>query len=169
MTKEIELTQGKFATVDDEDFKDLSRYKWFAHSPDGQRWYAMRNKKLFNGRKTTISMHVYLMKSSERATIDHIDGNGLNNTRKNLRFATNKQNCSNSKISKNNTSGYKGVHFYTRTGRWQAFIHNDYKKIHLGYFDSPEDAARAYDRAAVRYHGEFASLNFPAKKSQPVT
>lgn len=160
MTKEVKLSRNKVAIVDDEDFEKVSRYKWSASNPSSRNWYAIRNIRLPDGRKTTISMHTYLM---GRLMVDHIDGNGLNNTRNNFRGATNQENCCNSCTPSNNTSGFKGVHFYGRTGRWQAYIHFNRKKIHLGYFDTAEEAAKAYDEAAIKYHGEFSRLNFSEK------
>jgi len=93
----------------------------------------------------------------QELSIDHVDGNGLNNQKANLRVASHAENCANRRINRNNTSGFKGVS--KNKERWQAYIRVAYRQIHLGYFDTPEEAAEAYDRAAIAYFGEFAKTN----------
>ena len=99
--------------------------------------------------------------------VDHVDGDSLNNLRTNLRIATNAQNMHNRKVSKNNKIGFKGVyekgHCLTGapTGRYAATLRVDGRTEHVGYFGSPEEAARAYDRRAIEVRGEFARTNFP--------
>lgn len=94
--------------------------------------------------------------------VDHIDGNGLNNQRSNLRIATHLQNQRNRQhMNKNNSSGYRGVTWCKGAGRWMAQLSLNYKHVHLGLFDSPIDAAIAYDHAVIEHFGEFASTNFP--------
>ena len=88
--------------------------------------------------------------------IDHVDNDGTNNAIRNLRKATPNQNMWNSKISVANTSGHKGVCFHRRIGKWISNLKVNNKKIHLGYFDTAEDAAKAHNEAAVKYHGSFA-------------
>jgi len=92
--------------------------------------------------------------------VDHEDRNYLNNQRSNLRLATKSQNQANSNLRIDSTSGYKGVTWHVRIMRWQAKIQVRKTRIFLGYFKTPEEAARAYDKAAKRYFGEFANLNF---------
>lgn len=92
---------------------------------------------------------------------DHANGDGLDNRRSNLRAATPSQNSANQRRSSRNTSGYKGVGWYARTSRWRAYLGTGGKQHHLGYFGSPEAAARAYDAAARAQWGEFARVNFP--------
>ena len=99
------------------------------------------------------------MKPEKGYVIDHIDGNSLNNQKNNLRICTQSQNCSNQKIGKSNTSGYKGVSYNKGQGKYNSRIRFNKKLIHLGYFVNLKDAARAYNEAAVKYHGEFANLN----------
>lgn len=91
--------------------------------------------------------------------IDHINGNGLDNRRKNLRLVTKSQNMMNRGIQKNNTSGFMGVSFHKATGRWRAYIKKDKKQFYLGLFDNKKDAAIAYNEATKFYHGEYAYLN----------
>lgn len=96
--------------------------------------------------------------------VDHEDGDKTNNAIKNLRLATPSENAANAhKLRRNNTSGFRGVSFYKLTGRWTAKINVNRRLRHLGYFDSAEAAARAYDRAAITHFGQFASCNFPPK------
>lgn len=91
--------------------------------------------------------------------IDHVNGNGLDNRRVNLRFASRSENCSNCRPSRNNRSGYKGVHWHKGAKKWRSQIKTNGKRIHLGYFENKNDAARAYNEAAIRLHGSFARLN----------
>lgn len=98
--------------------------------------------------------------------LDHVDGNGLNNTRANLRPATNAQNNHNERLRATNTSGYKGVHWVRTNSKWRAEIRIDGRNRHFGYFVDPLDAARAYDAAARSAFGAFACLNFPLDGEQ---
>jgi hypothetical protein len=148
--KEIQLTQGQTALLDDEDYDVVSQYKWYA-SRNGNTFYAMRR----DGRRL-VSMHSMITGFS---LVDHRDGDGLNNQRANLRKASHAQNMQNQMVSVNNTSGYKGVHFAFEKRKWQARIMANGKRISLGLFATPEEAALAYNDAAERLHGEFARLN----------
>lgn len=160
--KEIRINTKAYGTktvlIDDEDFNRVSKYKWFIHL-NGYSYYAIRKQK--DGR--TITMHRFLMGVTGRHNfVDHIDGNSLNNQRDNLRICTHAQNMANSGVQKNNKLGYKGVWLNKRPDRkkkYQASIMANKKVISLGLFYTPEDAARAYNAAAVKYHGEFARLN----------
>jgi hypothetical protein len=98
--------------------------------------------------------------------VDHANGNGLDNRRSNLRLATGTQNNANRRLASNSTSGFKGVNLYKRTGRWRAHIAIHRQQKHLGYFRTAEEAARAYDIAALALFGEFALINFPKEISQ---
>jgi hypothetical protein len=95
--------------------------------------------------------------------VDHIDGNGLNNTRANLRICTIAENVRSSRRRTDNGSGYKGVGFHKASGKWVARIVTNGEKMYLGLYESPEQAAAVYDLAAHKYHGEFARLNFPER------
>jgi hypothetical protein len=156
--KKIELTQGKFAIVDDGDFEKLNKYKWHVHK-SGYRFYAERNERRGFGR-ITAKMHREITNAPNDMYVDHIDGDGLNNTRSNLRVCTNAQNQYNSRKPSNNTSGFKGVSWHKRNKKWLARIKVNNKQNNLGYFDSLIEAAQAYDEAAKRYYGTFANLNF---------
>lgn len=158
MTKEIVLTNGKVALVDDEDFDKLNAVKWY-YRKEG---YAVGNlPSPEKGMYPKVLMHRYIMDAQKGQQIDHINGDKLDNRKENLRVAnasTNKANCG---LRKSNTSGYKGVSKATgkRNKQWTAEIKVNYKRKNLGYFYTPEEAAEAYNKAAIEAFGEFAKLN----------
>lgn len=156
-TKLIPLTKGKVAVVDEADYAALSQYKWSARK-DGNRYYAERNSHLGDGTRIHVQMHQEIL--GEKYT-DHINGDGLDCRRENLRPATHSQNRYNRGAQSNNTSGYKGVIWDKKRLKWQANIQASGKRFFRGYFGTAEDAARAYDEMALVLHGEFAKLNFP--------
>ncbi len=150
---------GHVALIDDAD----------AHIAECRRWsvsvrplanYAMAN---IGGRVQT--MHTYLLGNPDR-DIDHINGNGLDNRRSNLRLATESQNMANRGKQRNNTSGFKGVHWSQKHGKWKAEICCNRHRQHLGLFIDPVEAAHAYDSKARELFGEFARLNFPREGEQ---
>ena len=152
--KEIQLTQGKVALVDDEEFEKLNQFKWCAKK-DGNTFYAIRGIRI--GSKTqTIQMHNFIMNGKG---VDHIDHNGLNNQKSNLRFCTQSENMMNRSKGGNCTSIYKGVSFHKRDKIWRAKIHINGKDIHLGNFISEIEAAKAYNNKAIELFCEFANLN----------
>jgi len=154
--KEIPLTQGKVALIDDEDFVLIKSHKWHAHF-DGRNWYSITNIK-DNRKRTTLRMHRLILDAKYGEEIDHRDGNGLNNTRANLRFCTNNQNQANRRKRKDHKySNHKGVTYNGR--QWRSKIRHNYEVINLGHFDTEEGAARAYNKALKKYHGDFAKLN----------
>jgi hypothetical protein len=152
--KNIQLTQGKVAIVDDADFEWLSQWPWFFSTG-----YAIRREGKLFGRKN-IMMHRLIMNTPEGMDTDHINGDKLDNRRENLRVCTRSQNMQNTTRRSDNTSGYKGVDWDKENGKWRAEIKVDSRRINLGRYDSAEEAALAYDRAAREYHGEFANTNF---------
>jgi len=165
--KEIQLTMGKIAVVDEEDYELLSQYKWHTcKAAKRDVWYAITNIKTENGIRR-ISMHRFIMKVEERGSIvDHKDGDGLNNIKNNLRCCTPSQNNANRKISRTKTtSKYLGVYHRRKTNKCIASIRVKGKSYYLGTFKDEISAAKAYDAAAKIHHGEFANLNF---KSNPI-
>jgi hypothetical protein len=147
------------ALVDDEDYGMVAQHNWsVATSPTTTVVYAIRSTRRPDGSKTSQRMHHLIL---GQLLIDHIDMNGLNNQRANLRAATKSQNGGNRKPVAGSSSRFKGVVWYKRDSVWQAAIRVDNRNHHLGYFASEEAAARAYDAAAPKWFGEFARLNFP--------
>lgn len=152
--KEIQLTQGKIALVDDEDYERLILWKWKADK--GSRSFYATRSEYKEGKKKTLMMHRVIMREPDGMEIDHIDGNGLNNQKHNLRVCTRKENSRN--LPSTNKNGYKGVH---KSGsKWMAQIWNDGTAVYLGTFLEVEEAARAYDEKAKEIFGDFARTNF---------
>ena len=154
--KEIQLTQGKVALVDDEDFDRVSQFKWFADKHN-HSFYACRKGCRVNGKQKTISMHGFILNGK---WIDHRDGDGLNNQKSNLRFCNNQQNQMNTRPQINNSSKYKGVYYFKRDNRFKSQVWFNGKSYYVGTFDSEIEAAKAYDKKALELFGEFARLNF---------
>lgn len=156
----IELTAGKQAIVDREDFFPLLMAgKWRAMKDRNRNYYACRGS---NGEKS-ILMHREILGAKEVEKVDHKNHNGLDNRRENLRKCTNSQNLANSKIRKDNKSGFRGVNRMRNPKNplkfWRAQIQVNNKEIHLGHFGTKEEAAIAYNEGAVLHFGEFANLN----------
>ena len=150
--KRIPLTKGKYALVDDEDFDWLTgNWKW--HLSHG---YAQTNFRPLDDERFTMKLHRLLISVPKGYEIDHINGNGLDNQRSNLRLCTHQENMRNRPKNKNK-SGYKGV--YRNHAKWHAAIKHNGKKIYLGNFSKPEDAAKVYDLKAKELFGEFAMFS----------
>lgn len=157
--KKIKLTRGKFALVDDADYEYLSQWKWFcetSHHAARDQHIGMDGKREI---KKRIKMHRLIMGFPKAMEIDHIDGNPLNNQRRNLRIVTHAQNQKNLKTPITNTSGFKGVSWSKVRRKWIAGIHVDGRGYNLGGFDTIEEAARKYNEVAVERFGEFVRLN----------
>lgn len=151
--KEIALTQGYVALVDDDMFDELNRMKWCI-TKKGANIYAV------TGNDPATRMHRFIMNAPSNVIVDHINGDGLDNRRCNLRLCTNAENGRNRRgVPSNNTSGYLGVTWDARKSKWRAqiFVNGNGKTI--GHFDDARDAARARDKVARELFGEFATLN----------
>ena len=158
--KEILLTQGKVAIVDDEDFEFLNQWKWHVAGGSGSgTGYARRSIRLFNNKIISFNMHRVVMNPKNNEQIDHVNGNKFDNRKSNLRICTNTQNQHNVPLRKDNKSGFKGVNWDKKTRKWHTRIRVDGNRFSLGYFNNKEQAALAYNEAALQYHGEFARLN----------
>lgn len=165
--KKIPLTQGKFALVDDDDFEELNKFKWCALKAYNT-YYAIRNPPMIKGkRESLLKMHreILSLRLGDEKHVDHINGNGLDNRKVNMRICTNSQNSMNSQKFVNNTTGYKGVYLIknNKINKKPFFsrITVSGKPLHLGVFFTKEQAALAFDNAARQHYREFARLNFP--------
>lgn len=163
--KKIPLSTGRsgkrpakgYAIVDELDFEELNQHKWSLLVSRNTE-YAQRQVRNADGKVANVTMHVLLMNPPHGMEVDHIDGNGLNNQRANLRVCTRTQNRQNVGAMKNNKSGYKGVTLHKVTGKWLAQIRANGKHYHLGLFTDPKEASAAYIEACEKYHGEYANL-----------
>ena len=155
----IKLLNSGLTTEIDEEFKHLSVYRWHVlKKPPSKTFCASAT---INGKKVTL--HRIILNPPNGLKTNHIDGNGLNNKLSNLRVATQSQNMANVGLLKNNTNGFKGISFIPKKSLWRAAITVNGKRPYLGCFKLKEDAARAYDDAAVKFFGPFPQLNFPKK------
>lgn len=167
VVKEIRLTHGKVALVDDEDFDRVSKFAWSAKKAPRRKnlWYAYRiTGRIDRTHPITEWLHHFIQGSKHQT--DHRDGNGLNNQKSNLRPCNDSQNSANRRLNANNSTGFKGV--TSRRGKFVVQIGKKGSGKWIGTFDLPEDAARAYDAEAVKRFGEFARLNFPIP-SHPIS
>lgn len=149
--KEIKLTQGKVVLVDDIDFDWLNQWKWYYDHGYARRDFGGRNNKIH------IYMHRLIITGKE---IDHINGNGLDNRRSNLRVATHADNLKNMTKHKDTVSGLKGAYFAKDKNRWFSRIMVNGKNFFLGYFSTKEESAKAYDAASKELHGDFGRRNY---------
>jgi len=157
--KHIELTKGKFAIVDDEDYEWLSKFKWQINTLDGDDRYAKTSIWNVMTKKTdSFYMHRMIVGANKRQQVDHINGDRLDNRRSNLRICLGKENQRN--MGLRNGYSTKGVHYMKKRSHlsapWQAYITVDRKRKHLGYYETENDAQKAYNVAAIEYFGEFA-------------
>jgi len=150
----IPLSRGLVALVDDEDLFLVAGKKWHVSS----RGYACRHE----GRRPTreyVRMHRLILGTPNGVSVDHINGDRLDNRRANLRIATQFQNVGNMRLPSHNTSGFKGVSWDRANKKWRSVIHPLGRQLTLGRFDDSRDAARVYDEAAIKYFGPFARTN----------
>ena len=158
MTVEIELTQGRVALIDQEDLELVSRYRWRLSTPNKWRQYAQAHIRRPDGRQAEVRMHRLILGLTDPSVhVDHINGDGLDNRRANLRHCSPSENHRNRGRQVNNTSGLKGVYWQKDRGKWKAQIQVNRKNHYLGRFTTAEEAHLAYCRAADELHGAFAN------------
>ena len=160
--RRIPLAEGKYVLLDPDDYERIAHYTWNLIT-DGNNKYAVR---FVEGSRTrshkTISMHREIFSSPKGLCVDHINGNGLDNRKENLRLASKMQNCWNRKKMRGNcTSRFKGVWWNKKSKKWESSVFCDGKSHYLGFFNDEEAAARAYDAKARELYGEYARPNFP--------
>lgn len=154
--KEISITKNKVALVDDADFPSVSCHRW--HQKKSKNiTYA---RALFNGHR--VSMHRFILIVPKNLVVDHINGNGLDNRRSNLRICTQSQNMMNQKRHHDSKSSYKGIWFSRDTKKWGVRIKAYGKRHYAGLFGTAVEAAKVYDFLASQFFGSYANLNFPS-------
>lgn len=152
--KEVKLTNSEqVALVDDQDYDTVNLYKWY-----------LRDGYVYATHIPNLALHNYILGQASVLKTDHKDCDKLNNTRSNLRYATNSQNKANGGMYKCNTTGYKGVTWRTERGTYRAQIRKNNKLTIIGTYHNIDEAARAYDRKAIEFFGEFANTNFPREE-----
>ena len=159
--KKIKLTQGMFALVDNCDYPEMSNYRWYALK-NGNTWYAARNVGKCPHRKKVL-MHRQILGALPGQQCDHMNHNGCDNRRMNIRLCTSAQNRMNERPRKGGSSKFKGVSFNKECRKWKAQITLNGKRKHLGYFTKEIDAVKARDDAERELFGEFANPNFPQR------
>lgn len=161
MAKEIPTNNGPVAIVDDEDYERIAKFRWTA-----TKKHALRCRRV-NGKVINYLMHREILNPPADMEIDHINGNGFDNRKANLRLCTSRQNTYNRGKHKRNTTGYKGVSMIKKSGRFLASagvtdpVTKKRTTVRFGYFDTAIEAAKAYDKGIRELHGEFAYVNFP--------
>jgi hypothetical protein len=163
--RRIDLGEGRHTILDPPDFYRLNNFRWYAEG-EGELIYALRTVISAREKSRTVRMHRLIMNAPANRLVDHRNGDGLDNRRENLRLATPTQNMQNRRKTRRKTSSrFVGPTFVKRRGDWSSRLSYKGKRIWLGYFDSEVEAAKAYDKAARKYHKEFARLNFPEEAS----
>jgi hypothetical protein len=158
--RKIYLGEGEFTIVEPPDYYVYGKYKYIL-SIDGDNLYAILAMKIGPKKTKIVSLHREIMNAPKGILVDHQNGNGLDNRRVNLRLATYSQNNINRPKKANTSSKYRGVCFEKSCQEWGAFMRINGRQTRLGRFKNEIDAAKAYDKAARKYHKEFARLNFP--------
>lgn len=157
----IVTTNGYKVFVDCADLELVSGYSWHAakHARAHTR-YAQTNIKGADGKHRSLLMHRLILDPPKGMVVDHVDMDGLNNTRANIRVCTKGESQRNRRNAETSAIPYKGVSFVKHAKKYKANIKVDYKYIVIGHFSTAIDAAKAYDDMALKLHGEYASLNF---------
>jgi hypothetical protein len=157
--KEIPLTHGQVAMVDDADYDWLMQWDWKAqYANNTHGWYAVRYDCSL-GECAVVRMHRVILGAKKSEFVDHIHHNGLDNRRTEIRLCTFNQNGHNRRMYLNNTTGFKGVSYEKQRDKYRARLQVNGKMVSIGRYLTPELAAAAYDAAAIKYFGEFALTN----------
>lgn len=158
----IPLAPSGHAKVSPEDYAAVAGLRWIASRRGvSEDVYYAKVVTHANGKVQNVYMHRFLLNPPEGGEVDHRNRDCLDNRRANLRHATREQNACNMPAKRNNRTGFKGIWFDAPRGKYRAEVQSEGRRIRLGQFATAEEAARAYDAAALRFHGEFAWLNFP--------
>lgn len=155
----IRLKTDHLVLIDSKDYDEFVKYNWGIQNCDNRLYV-----RVFSGGKI-IYLHRLLLNPLDEEYVDHINGNGLDNRRCNIRVCTHSQNAANAQLSKNNTSHYKGVTWDIGHNKWRAQIRLNRKTIYLGLYTIPAEAALAYDVAAKKIFREFAKTNEQIRKA----
>lgn len=159
--RKIPLTQNEYAIVDEDDYERVSQYRWTLRVHDGGRYKYALHRAGHAGKKGRMLMHRFIMDAPPGMVVDHINHDGLDNRKSNLRVVTSDDNMKNRRSNRGSRVQYKGVTYAPKRGVWLAEIRADGDRMYLGQYSDPKEAALAYDRAARTLHGEFGYLNFP--------
>jgi hypothetical protein len=152
----VPLTKGYEAIIDAKDALYVGAWNWHANVKENTVY--ARRQDYSSGSQKTVMMHAFLLRPKNGLCVDHVNGNGLDNRRENLREANAFQNAYNSKRCKVNTSMHKGVHWVATHNKWRAMIRHRTKRIFIGYFNCPGAAGIAYAAASKRLHGDFGTV-----------
>jgi hypothetical protein len=165
--RKIYLGEGEYTIVEPADYYTYGKYKWILLGT-GRNVYAVREMKIGPKRTKRMYLHREIMKPPKGKVVDHRNSGGLDNRRANLRLATHAENMQNrGKMRKKTTSRFIGVHLEKKSGIPIVEISHQGKLIYIGRFKNEIEAAKAYDKAAIKYHKEFARLNFPSEAKVP--
>jgi hypothetical protein len=161
---------GHVALIDEGDYEHVRVHRWYYAPPHGtnRTGYAATTIRVEKGKWRSIGMHRFVMDAPPKLKVDHENGNGLDNRRTNLRYATTMQNNANAAAYSNSKSGYRGVYWTERDHAWAATIHLADRVYFLGRYATAEEAARVYDAKAREFFGEFARLNLPESEGLPL-
>lgn len=160
---------GYDVLIDDEDADEVLQHRWYLVSKHKDHDIYFNTMYKERGYQRTIELHRFIMKCSCRdgKIIDHISGDTLDNRKSNLRCCTHMENLHNARMARRNTSGYKGILYIKSSGKWETKVRYDNDRYYGGSYNTPEEAAKAYDKLALAFHKEFAYTNFPKENYSP--